>query len=100
MKSESIISPIASRRWPAGIAATTASAAEDRLIGDFGFAGRDPVEHFVFHLPLKAGDMAPDVELFDIAAGKKVRLGDCGARPCALSSGRVGAAHVSPQWRS
>ena len=49
---------------------------EDRLIGFFAFAGRDPVERFVFHLPLKAGDAAPNVELFDIAAGKRVRLGD------------------------
>lgn len=49
---------------------------EDRLIGFFGFAGHDPVERFVFHLPPKAGDMAPNVELFDVATGKKVRLSD------------------------
>lgn len=47
---------------------------EDSLIGFFDFKQNKPVENFVFHLPLKAGDMAPDVELFDVAADKTIKL--------------------------
>ena len=47
---------------------------EDHPIGFFDFAGVEPTECFVFHLPLKAGDMAPDVKLLDVASGKNVNL--------------------------
>jgi len=50
--------------------------ADGRLIAFFGFVGHDPVERFVFHLPPKAGDMVPNVDLFDVATGKTIRLAD------------------------
>jgi len=50
--------------------------AEDGLIGSFDFDQNKPVENFAFHLPFKAGDMAPDVELLDVAADKTIKLRD------------------------
>ena len=49
---------------------------EDKSLGYFDFSRADPIETFVFRLPCKAGDRAPDVELFDVTAEKTIHLRD------------------------
>jgi thiol-disulfide isomerase/thioredoxin len=47
---------------------------DDKQIGHFGFAGGQPTEVFEFRLTPQAGDLAPDVELQELATGKVRRL--------------------------
>jgi thiol-disulfide isomerase/thioredoxin len=49
---------------------------DERTLGNFQFAEKDAVEKFFFRLPCKEGDIAPDVELYDVAAGKTIKLSD------------------------
>ncbi len=42
----------------------------------FGFTGDAPTEEFTFRVPPVAGDMAPNVELVNVATGARTRLGD------------------------
>jgi thiol-disulfide isomerase/thioredoxin len=49
---------------------------ENKQLGHFGFTRGRPAEVFEFRLPPQAGDMAPDVELRDLATGKVTRLSE------------------------
>ena len=45
-------------------------------LGGFSFKTSDPSENFNFRCPPIAGDMAPDVELLNVADGKTIKLSD------------------------
>ena len=45
-------------------------------VGSFGFSGTEGAEHFEFRCPPQAGDLAPDLELRNLADGKSVKLSD------------------------
>jgi thiol-disulfide isomerase/thioredoxin len=45
-------------------------------VGRFGFSSSETAEHFVFRCPPQAGDVAPDLELKNLADGKSVKLSD------------------------
>ncbi len=47
---------------------------DDKRIGNFGFSNGGPSQEFDFHLAPSIGDMAPDVELVNVATGKPMRL--------------------------
>ena len=45
-------------------------------VGAFGFSGDASTEHFAFQCPPQAGDLAPDIELRNLADGKSLKLSD------------------------
>jgi RNA polymerase sigma factor (sigma-70 family) len=49
---------------------------EDKSLGHFGFTKGQSTEVFEFHLTPQTGDMAPDVELQNLATGKGTRLSE------------------------
>jgi RNA polymerase sigma factor (sigma-70 family) len=49
---------------------------DKRLLGHFGFTKGQPTEVFEFRVPPQAGDMAPDVDLQELATGKVTRLSE------------------------
>ena len=49
---------------------------DKETIGQFGFKTNDSIERFVFRCPLQAGNVAPDIELQNLADGKTAKLSD------------------------
>jgi thiol-disulfide isomerase/thioredoxin len=49
---------------------------DDKPLGSFDFTQDGPTEEFTFRLVPGVGDLAPDVDLLNIATGKKIKLSD------------------------
>jgi len=47
---------------------------DERLIGTFEFETRSALETFTFRLPPDVGDLAPDIDLVNVATGQRTRL--------------------------
>ena len=46
----------------------------ERLVRNFGFESKAPVETFTILMAPDAGDLAPDVDLIEVASGKRIKL--------------------------
>ena len=49
---------------------------DKQRLGGFGFAVDSTSQEFSFHVPPAAGDLAPDVDLVNVASGAKTKLSD------------------------
>jgi len=73
---ELIVKDITDRRaWDSPIGPYKVTV-DDKPLGSFGFTQDGPSQEFVLRLVPGVGDIAPDVELVDVATGKKIKLSD------------------------